>query len=124
MEHFAVGQGGLDAVADRVAEVEEGPDVLGFVFVRLDDARLDRDVAGEEIGGDIAFFGIDGEEIVKHGGIADRGVLDRFREAFVKLPGGEGAEGLGIDDDKLRLVEGSEQVFPFGDVHAGLAADG
>ena len=63
MEHFAIGQRGLDAVADRVAEVEEGADVLGLVFVCLDDAGLDRDVTGEQVGGDIARFGIDGHQL-------------------------------------------------------------
>ena len=37
VEQLAVGHGGLDAVADGVAEVEQGADAGGFVFVRLDD---------------------------------------------------------------------------------------
>ena len=66
MEQLAVGHGRLDAVADGVAEVEQRADAAGFVFVGFDDAGLDGDVAGDQLGGHLAAGGIQRGEFVEH----------------------------------------------------------
>ena len=47
MEVSAVAGGGFDGVAEGVAEVEEGAEAFGFVFVGFDDAGFDGDVAAD-----------------------------------------------------------------------------
>ncbi len=132
VEDFSVGEGGFDAVADGVAEVEKGADVLGFPFVFFDDARFDGDVACDEVGeffdggegesdGD---FGADVAEFGQHGGVADGCVFDDFCHAFREGPGGHGDEGGGVDDDEGGLVEGADEVFAFGDVDGGFSSGG
>ena len=64
------------------------------LFVLLDDAGLDGDVAGDEIGGDVAVAGVEGGEFVEHRGVADGGVLDDLGEALAEFAVGQGARGF------------------------------
>ena len=123
VEVAAVAGGGFDGVAEGVAEVEEGAEAFGFVFVRFDDAGFDGDVAADE-GGEVAATLGDGVDEGEHVGIANGGVFDDFGEAFVPLGFGEGIEGAGIGEDEGGLVEGTDHVFGGGEVDAGFAADG
>lgn len=132
MQEFAIGQGGFDAMADGVTQIEEGADAEGFFFVFFDDAGFDGDVGGDDVGE--AVDGAEGEaevdfigqlaQGVEHAGFADGGVLDHFGHAFADESRGEGGEGGGVDEDEPGLVEGADEVFAAGDVDCGLAAHG
>ena len=124
VKKFAIGKGGLDGVADGVAEVEEGAGAGGFPFVLFDNAGLDGEVAEKEVGGRRELLGIELGEVVEHGGVADGGVLDDFGKAFAVFARGKGSESGGVDEHEGRLVETTEEVFSFGGVDAGFASDG
>ena len=75
VEDLAIGEGGFDAVADGVAEIEQGAEAEGFVFVGFDDAGLDGDVAGDEAGGDFAAVGVEVGEFVEVQGSGEEAVF-------------------------------------------------
>ena len=50
-------------------------------------------------------------------------VFDHFVEAGAELAAGQRAEHRRIDDDRVRLIEGADQVLAERVVHADLAAD-
>lgn len=132
MEELSVGDGGFDAVADGVSEVEEGADIEAFFFIGFDDSGFDGDVAGDEVGENGAEcveakraegVGV-GVEKGEHVGVADSGVLDDFGETFDEGAGGEGFKGEGVNEDEAGVVEGADEVFPGGEVDACFATDG
>lgn len=59
VQHFSVGEGGLDAVTDGVAEVKKCADIFCFGFVLFDDAGFDCDIFCEDFGWDLAGGGIE-----------------------------------------------------------------
>ena len=120
VEELAIRNGGLDGVADGVAEVEEGTGAGGFLFVFFDDAGLDRDVAGDEFGGDVLIVGVEGFELVEHRGISNCGMFDDFGEAFTEFSGSESGESFWIGEDEAGLVEGTDEVFAFGSIDPGF----
>ena len=124
MQHLTVWNRGLDAMTDGVAEVQQRADSQGFMLIRFHHACLDGDVAGDQIRGNGATGGIQRGQIIQHRRIPDGGMFDRLREALVKLAVRQRAQRFGIHDHQAGLVEGTQQVFPLGHIHAGLAADG
>ena len=60
----------------------------------------------------------------EEGGVADRAVLDHFREARGELAIGQRAQAIGVDQHGARLVERADHVLAQRMIDAGLAADG
>ena len=61
---------------------------------------------------------------LEEGSVADETVLDYLRDTRLELAVGESVEGVGVDEDTLRLVEGPNHVLTQGVVHPRLAPDG
>ena len=132
MQHFAVGQGGFDAVADGVAQVQEGTDAEDFFLILLHDAGFDGNVGCDDVGQLVN--GGEGEsevdficqfaEGVEHAGFADGGVLDHFGHTLADESRGEGGEGGGVDEHQAGLVESADEVFAGGDIYGSLATYG
>ena len=61
-----------------------------------------------------------GEEV----GAVNEAVFDDFRHACGKFARRQGGEGGGINQHRLRLMEGADEVFALRVVHPGFAADG
>lgn len=124
VEDGAVGDGGLDGVADGMAEIQEGAGAGGFVLILFHDASLDGRVSGEEFAAGFLFSDVELFDLVEHRRIANGGMFDDFCEAFAEDAGREVGECLRVGEDKPWLVEGTEEVLAFRGVDAGLSADG
>ena len=61
---------------------------------------------------------------IEQGGARRHPVLDHLVQAGAELASGERAEDRRIDDDRVRLIEGADEVLAHAMVHADLAADG
>ena len=128
---FVVG-GGLDGVAEGVAEVEDHAQAELF-FVLVDDVGFDADGGGDYSGeGGLflrrGFFCEDGGyvflEVGEEFGVVDDAGFDGLLQASAELVGGQGAEEVSVGEDGLGVVEGADEVFTSEEVDAGLAADG
>src|SRR5215471_6472475 len=123
----AVTSDGFERVAKGVTEVEDLAEA-GFPFVFADDAGLDDDGAANDVverGGVTTQDRIDAffEEGEKFG-VGDYAVLDDFGQAATEFALRESGESFGIDEDQLRGIERADEVFAFGQIDAGFAADG
>ena len=85
MKKGSVWNGGFDPVADGVAEVEEGTNAGGFLFVLFDNTGFDGHVAGDEFGGDVLIERVEGFEVREHGLIADGSMFDHFGKALTEF---------------------------------------
>ena len=117
----------FEGVAEGVAVVEDAAKAA-FLFISGNDGGFDADafvddlfenlrVLGEDVGGAV---GEDGEEFRA----GDDAVFDDFEEASAIFARGEGAKNGGVNENGVRLVEGTEEVFAALEVDAGFAADG
>ena len=132
VEELLVVGGGLDGVAEGVAEVEDHAEAE-FFFVLVDDVGFDADGGGDDVGESFYLlragpFGEDGGgvffEVGEEFGVEDDACFDGLLEAGAELCGREGAEEVGIAEDGLRVIEGSDEVFAGEEVDAGFSADG
>ncbi len=121
-----VAGGGLQRVAEGVAEVEQGALALvalvGATTCGLG-AAGDRDglIALRPAGGDRAPVRLQpGEELR----VADEAVFRHLGVAGVEDARGQRVEHAGVGEHQRRLVEGADKVFAARRVDAGLAADG
>ena len=55
--------------------------------------------------------------------VPDKPGLDDLRQTVQALPGGEGGQKLRVDDHQAGLMEGPQEVFAFGEIDGGFAAD-
>jgi len=115
----------LDGVTDRMAEVENGPQVL-LAFVANHDLRLDLAVAGDQFGQDVLLAGSDRLGIRflprQERRVADRGVLDAFAQPGRVVTPRQRRQQVGIDHHRARLVEGADEVLAGRVVQPGLPA--
>ncbi len=130
MEELLVAGGGLDGVADGVAEVEDHAEA-GLFFVFADDVGFDADRGGYDAGEGFCvgtFFVEQGIGILFHeaeeAGVVDDAGFDAFLEPGAELGGGKGAEEVGVGEDGLGVVEAADEVFAGEEVDAGFASDG
>lgn len=123
VKESAVGNGSFDAMADGVAEVQKSSRARGFLFILFNDAGLDGDIARDEFGRDVLIEWIEGFEISQHRFVPDGGVLDDFGEAFAEFSPGKSEKGIGVDENKSRLMEHADEVFSFGCIYSGFAAN-
>ena len=125
---------GLHGMAERVAQVERDPTAArpAFALVGDDDFDLRPGTSLHELR-DVA--ALDGRrfpprdrvavafEQLEQPLVAERGHLDRLAERGPPLALGKRREQADIDDDRGRLVEGTDEVLAFGQVDRGLAPD-
>ena len=109
-----------------MAEVEHRPDAR-FALVLLDNPRLEaaalRDYMREYVRSQASDFrGVVLDE-AKQSCIADCGGLDDLGHAVVEVARRQRSQRLRVRQDRDGLMERPEQVFPFPEVDAGLAAD-
>jgi len=135
VEELLVVGGGLDGVADGVAEVEDHAEA-GLFFILTDYFGFDSDGGGyyfgQGFGVGVSFCGVtcaqDGFGVLFHVAeelcVVDDAGFDGLLQAGAKFGGGEGAEKVGVGEDGLWVVEAADEVFAGGEVDAGLAADG
>jgi hypothetical protein len=121
-----VARGGLQRMAEGVAEIEQGA-VAGLGLVASDDGRLG--AAGGGDGVDAVAAALEDAAPVRlqpgeEAGIIDEAVLRHLGIAGAELAGGERVEHVGVGQHEARLIEGADKVLAVPGVDAGLAADG
>lgn len=127
VEEAAVVGGDFECMGECVAEVEDLARA-GFAFVFRDDGSFGGDGLRDDLGDG---GGIAAEECVetaleerKGRAGANDGIFDEFVEAGAVFARGKCAESVGIGDDEARWVKGADEIFAFGEIDAGFAADG
>jgi len=127
MEKAAVAGERFEGVSEGMAEVEDFAEA-GFAFVAADDGGFGGDAARDdevERGRVAAKESVEAIlEIAVEGRVADDGVFDDFIKPGAVLARGKSAERVRINGDEAGLIEGADEVLAFGEVDAGLAADG
>lgn len=127
VQPVAVAHLGFDGVAEGVAEVEVGADAVLF-FVLFDDMGFHLAAVLDGVGQGALLLLHDGGHVLLEAGeemdVAEQGVFDDFGKAGGKFARGQGAEGGGVGDNGLGLVEGADHIFAEGVVDAGFAANG
>jgi hypothetical protein len=114
-----VAGGRLDRVADGVPEVEDLA-AAAVALVLGDDRKLEAR-AGEDralVGRRSGRFGRDA---LPQRAPRDQGRLQHLNPTRAQLRRRQGAEGVGVDDHRRRLVVGADVVLGLGEVHPGLA---
>jgi len=89
----------------------------------LDHQPLDIDAAGDGVLEIFRQHRAAVRKLTKQFGVLDAGRLDDLGHTIGEGFGRQGAQGIRIGDHPDRLPEGADQVFAFGNVHTGLAAD-
>jgi hypothetical protein len=115
-------------VAERVAEVELGPQAARVPLIPRDDRRLDltgalhhhahRAQLQAQALAQVRF------EEPEERRVRDDAVLDDFGQAGAALAKRQGAQEAEVVPDQAGLVEAPEEILRVRHVHAGLAADG
>ena len=118
----AVFGSGFDGVPNGVSEIEKGAGARGFLLIFFHDPGLDRQVGSDEFGRDLLVIRVHGLEFGEHGSIPDGGVFDNLRESLTKYLGRKSSEDGGVDEDKARLVKGSQEVLSLLHVYSGFSA--
>nr|GEU28520.1 hypothetical protein [Tanacetum cinerariifolium] len=121
----AVAEAGLDGVAERVAEIEDGAQAafalvlahdLGLDFARAGDGIREGALVARHQQADIGF------DPVEERGVDDGAVLDHLSQAGRQFAVGQGFQGGRIGNHCARLVKRADHVLAQRMVDAGLAA--
>lgn len=127
MQQLFVTGGGLDGVAEGVAEVERHAQA-GLFFVLGDDLGFDADAGGDDRGERGWVAGEEGVGVLLHEaeelGVGDDAGLDGLLQAGAEFGGRQGGERGRVGEDGEGVVEAADEVLAHLEVGAGLAADG
>ena len=129
MEEFCVVGGGLDRVAERVAEVEgHARAALALLLVEGDDVGLDLDGVGDDSDEDRSIALADLVDVLfecsEEWRRGDDAGFDGLLQSGAEFLGWERGEEVDVDVDGARMVEAPDEVLAGGKVDAGFAADG
>ena len=121
-----VAGGGLERVAEGVAEVEERALAL-LGLVADDDRGLHLAGAADGVQARVRVAGGEGGgvrlEPGEEAGVAEQAVLRHLGVAGAEVAGRQRVEERGVGEHQPRLVEGADEVLALGRVDPGLAAD-
>ncbi len=120
MEKLPVAGGLLDAMAHRVAEIQQ----RALAVVSRSSAATMRALIATLRPMRSASPSLRGIEDVEHPGIANRGVLDDLCDTFVELPIRQRAQSGGVREHERGMMKRSNEILAAGRVHARLATHG
>ncbi len=126
VQQLAVAGKRLEGVAERMAEVQHGPQPALLAFVLFDHAGFQPAAAGDHRNQHAVVALAQGGRVVlkiaEELGVENHAVLDHFRQAGAVLVGGQGGQAVRVDQHAQRLQERTDHVLRFGQVDAHLAA--
>jgi len=116
----------FNGVADSMTEVEDHAQaVLAFVFVYY--RGFHADGCGDHFFKRLRVTSEDVVSMIFHeaheGSIPDDSGLDAFHEASAEFAIGKGAENADVSENCSGMMKAANEVFAFGKIDAGLAAD-
>ena len=127
MQQLPVSGGGFDGVADGVAEIENHAQTA-FVLIGGHDGGFHADGGDDDLLQCVGFKlkqarGVRFHEAEQRS-VANDARLQAFDEAGAQLALRKSGQEIDVGDDCGGMVEGSDEIFAFGKIDAGFAADG